>query len=504
MSRLPYALPVVVLALGLGAVRPAVAQPVQQGAPVTVPQRVIHPAQGRATGFDCAIEGLSIAVYPRRLMAFVDLAVRVRGVRGGFCAVRADALQLQTARLGAGAGGNRFAALFVENGQTRWPGEVTEFRSTSERLEPWVVDLKPGEARTVNLRAVYEGDLPSKGEPELLSKARLQLASFGPRVVPGAPVELRVVTEPGVQARLLATAVNGNKLAAEPAPPGVPFQVRQTLDKDKLSPLLEWRYDGGGPPAATAANAFGGPLALLEYLRFGLVRDVAVAHASKDAKRLAAALDEALDVTFAAARSDDPLVAGVGLRAFAWAANGLNATAWRVRGAAEGGSDGAVVVPDAVAAELAKVVPNFQRAVGNWEPPSPVGARGSRVAAANLGDPGENKKLADEALARFAKRLDQAKARRAPALFSTYAAPAPPAANLDGSRLVEFRPSGPRVVAAFGRAGAPALSLSRRVEQVLLHPRKAWRTLLVLAVLVGAASGLYVALRGVRREASAV
>ncbi|HEU4405519.1 MAG TPA: hypothetical protein VFS43_09535 [Polyangiaceae bacterium] len=501
MSRPLYALPAVVLALGLGAVRPAAAQPVQQGAPVAVPQRVIHPAQGRATGFDCAVEGLSLTAYPRRLMTFVDVAVRVRAVKGGFCAVRPDAVQAQTARLGSGVAGNRFASILVENGQTRWPGEVTEFRSAAERLEPWVADLKPGEVRTVNFRSVYEGDLPAKGEPELLARVRMQLASFGPRALPGAPIELRIVTQPDVPVRVLATAANANKQGTEPAPAGAPFVVRQAFDKDHLLPLVEWRYEGGGPAAPTAANAFASPLSLLEYLRFGLVRDVAAAVAAKDAKRLAAAFDEALGVTFAAARSEDPLVAGVGLRAFAWVANGLNATAWRVRAASEGGSDGAVVVPDAVAAELARVVPNFQRAIGNWEPPSPVGARSSRIVAAGLGDPLENKKLADEAVGRFVKRLDQAKAVRAPVLFQHYPIPAAPAAAqpLATSSLIEFRPSGPQIVSAFGKSSAPAGSTSRRVVRLLTHPRKAWKHLLVLAVLAGAASGLAVALRAARR-----
>jgi hypothetical protein len=516
MSRPPYALPAVVLALGLGAARPAAAQPVQQGAPVVVPQRVIHPASGRPTGFDCVVEGLAVAAYPRRLMTFVDVSVRVRGLKGGFCAVRPDAIQAQTARVGASAATtNRFAAVFVENGKIRWPGEVTEFRNPGERLQQWVGDLKPGEVRTVNFRGIFEGDLPPKGDPELLARVRLQFSTLGPRVLPGAPVELRVVTEPNVPVRVLATAANNAKQGPEPAPPGAPFQVVQKVDaKERISPLVEWRYEGAGPPAPTAANALSSPLALFEYLRFGLVRDMAAAAATKDPKRVAAALDEALGVSFAAARSEDPLVAGVGLRAFAWAANGLNATAWRVRAAAEGGSEGAVVVPDAVAAELARAVPNFQRSIGMWEPPSPVGARSSRLVASGLGDPLENKKLADEAMGRFARRLEQAKAARAPALFQHYplaVAPAP-AQPLDASYLIEFRPSGPKVVSASavrrrgrGRASsAPVSSMAHTVVHLVTHPRLAWKHLLVL-VGFGVVAGLAVALRTPRRpETSAV
>lgn len=503
MSRLSYALPAAVFCLGLGAVRPAAAQqPIQQGAPVIVPHRVMHPAQGRATGFDCAIEALSVSAYPRRLMTFVDVTVRVRGVRGGFCAVRPDGVQVQTARLGAGVGGNRFTGIFVENGQTRWPGEVTEFRSASERLEPWVADLKPGEVRTVSFRSVYETDLPPKGEPELLAKVRVQLAAFGPKVVTGAPAELRLVTEPNAPVRAVATTVNGSKQGTEPITPGVPLQVRQTLEKDKLTPLIEWRYESGGPPAPTSANALSSPLALLEYLRFGLVRDLAAAYTAKDAaKRVPAALDDALSLTFAAARSEDALVAGVGLRAFAWVANGLNATAWRVRSASEGG-DGAVVVPDAVAAELAKVVPNFERAIGMWEPPSPIGARSSRSVAAAFGDPLENKKMADQAMARLVKRLDQAKAPKAPVLFAHYPVPTLGATPPPESNLVEFRPTGPKVVSPTGASSTagPAGPPSRRFVRLLTHPRKAWKHLLVLGAIVGAAAGLYVALGNARRQ----
>lgn len=502
MTRPPYALPAVLLALGLGAVRPAAAQSVQQGAPVIVPQRVIHPALGRTTGFDCVLEGLAVSVHPRRLTTFVDIVARVRGIKGGFCVFRPDAMQAQTARLGTGAVGNRVAAVILENGQLRWPGEVTEFRTPAERLEPWVVDLKPGEVRTVASRAVFEGEVPVKGDPELLAKVRVQLATLGPRVLPGAPVELRVETEPNVPARFLATTVNANKLSAEPAPPGAPFVVKQTLDKERLLPLIEWRFEGT-PPAATAANALSGPLTLIEYLRVGLVRDMVAATGGKDTKRLAAAFDEALDLSFAAARSEDPLVAGMGLRSFAWLANGLNATAWRVRAASESGSDGAVVVPDAVAAELAKVVPNFQRAIGMWEPPSPVGARASRVVGSNLGDPVDNKKLADEAMGRFMKRFEQAKAKpRGPALFQHYPMPTVPAPPqpLDASSIIEIHASGPKMVSAFGGTGAPVGSLSRRFVRLMTHPRQAWKHLLVLGALGGVIAGLAVTLRGGRRD----
>ncbi len=498
MSRPPFALPAVALALGLGALRPAAAQPVQQGAPVTVPHRTVHPAWGRATGFDCAVESLSMVAYPRRLMAFVDVAVKVRGIRGGFCAVRPDGVQVQATRLSGAA--SRFAALFVEDGRPKWPGEVTEYRSVSDRLEPWVGVLEPNETRTVVFRGVFEMEQPAKGEPELPSKLRVQFSNFGPRVVPGAPADLRIVLEPNVQTRVLATTLSVNKKATEPVA-GTTFQVHEALDRENLIPLIEWRYEAGGPPAPTAANALGSALSLFEYLRFGMVRDLTTAYATKDAKRIAAAWDESLDLAFAAARSEDELVAGLGLRAFAWLANGLNATAWRVRSASEGaGGDDTVVVPDAIAADLAKVLPNFQRAIGNWEPPSPVGARGARVLAASLGDPGDNKKAAGDAMGRLVRRLDQARARRAPVLFKNYPLPAFTTRPLDASRLIEFRPSGPKLVSAFGGSSAPAGAPSRRLIRALTHPRKAWKPLLGLAVIAGAAAGLAYALRGARRQ----
>jgi hypothetical protein len=239
-----------------------------------------------------------------------------------------------------------------------------------------------------------------------------------------------------------------------------------------------------------------------------LVSDFAAAFASKDAKRVAATWDESFDVAFAAARSQDPLVAGVGLRAFAWLANGLNATAWRVRAASEGGVDEAVVVPDAVAADLAKVVPNFQRLIGDFEPPSPVGARSARAAAAHFGDPGDNKKAADEAMGRFVKRLDQARARRAPVLFAAYPPMAPSTRTLDISRVIEYRPTGPKLVPpTAGRGGVEVKATpARRLVRALTHPRRSWRSLLALVALGGAAAGLAALLRPGRlqRHASSV
>ncbi|HEU4536650.1 MAG TPA: hypothetical protein VFS00_21140 [Polyangiaceae bacterium] len=501
MSRLSSALSAAAVALGVGAALPAAAQTTtHRGAPVNVPTRVSHPAAGRVTGFDCVIEGLSAAVYPRRVMTFVDVAVRVRSLRGGFCAVRPDAVQVQGAKPGATIG--RFTALFLEDGQPRWPGEVTEFRSANERLDNWVGDLKPNETRTITLRGVFEGDLTSKGDLEPPAKVNLMLSTLGPRLLPGAPADLRLVLEPNVAARVLATTVNGNKQGHEPVAAGATFQARQTLDMGSVMPLFDWRYEGEGPPAPKAADALASPLALLEYLRHGLVRDVAAAHAGKDAKRLAAVWDESLDVTFAAARSEDPLVAGVGLRAFAWLANGLNATAVRVRAAAEGGGEDTVVVPDAMAAELARVMPSFQRAVGFWDPPSPIGARGSRVVAGSLGDPTENKKAADEAIGRLAKRLDQVRARKAPVLFAHYpVVAAPPPRTLDASRIIEFRPTGPRFASPPRSAGGEvAVSPSRRLVQLLTHPRKAWKHLLILAALGGAGAWLAYGLRGASRR----
>ena len=160
----------------------------------------------------------------------------------------------------------------------------------------------------------------------------------------------------------------------------------------------------------------------------------------------------------------------------------------------------------AVANELAKVVPNFQRAIGNWEPPSPVGPRGSRLVAANFGDPGDNKRTADEAMGRFVRRIDQVKARRAPVLFRSFTPPAPSARALDASQVIEFRPAGPKVVSSArggrGEVGGPP---ARRLVHSLTHPRRAWKSLLVLLLLGGAAAGLAAALRSPRqRQTSAI
>ncbi|MCU0685801.1 MAG: hypothetical protein MUF34_26765 [Polyangiaceae bacterium] len=493
-----------VLALGLGAALPAAAQtPTFRGAPVSVPTRVAHPVAGRVTGFDCVIEGVSIAAYPRRVMAFVDVAVRVRALRGGFCAVRPDGVQVQTNRPGGSVG--RFTALFMEEGQVKWPAEVTEFRAANERLEPWIADLKPNETRTVTFRGVFEGDVNPKGDVEPLSKVTLMLSTLGPRLLPGASADLRLVLEPNVAARVLATTVNGTKQGHEPAAAGATLQARQTLDMGSVMPLIDWRYEGDPPAAPKASNALASPLALLEYLRHGMVRDLAAAQASKDAKRLATTWDESLDLAFVTAHSADPLVAGVGLRAFAWLANGLNATAIRVRAASEGGGDGTVVVPDVLAAEFAKVTPNFQRAVGYWDPPSPIGARGSRVVAGTLGDPDTNKKAADDAVARLVKRLDPLRARKAPALFAHFPVVAAPAQRtLDASRVIEFRPTGPRFAqpTRSGGGGATAVSPARHVAFLLTHPRKAWKHLLILAVLGGAAAWLAYGLRGRQQEST--
>ena len=79
--------------------------------------------------------------------------------------------------------------------------------------------------------------------------------------------------------------------------------ITDKLSLDDLAPTIDWNVESALPEQATPASLFGG-LAVLEYLRDGLLRDFAaqLAAAGKDGAKVADAWDQVLDVAYGAAR----------------------------------------------------------------------------------------------------------------------------------------------------------------------------------------------------------
>jgi hypothetical protein len=419
---------------------------------------------------DCAITSMNMSVQARRLAAIVDVGVKVHGVKGGTCLLQPDAVQVTTGR---SSGVSRPVSMLISDGQVSRPIAVAE-AANGERLRPWVMPFKPGEEHEVVFRFYVEGDMQPNGDVDPPSRVVVDLRTLGARIYNGAPLAAKVTLEPGFKGRV--TLNTGNpKLAGSPRPTqDNSLSLSAALTKEDLRPQLDWRYEGDVPPAATADHLSGG-LAPFEYLRDGLVRDLAASFGDptdkkddkkKDEKKddkkdkapspQEAAWDQAYDVSLVAARSSDPLLAGLGLRSLAWLASGLNVASTSLKGPEDSSGDAAAaLVPSRVLSEVSKAAGAFQGATGQRNAPSTVSARSLKGVLPRLGEPGAHKKEAEEALKRLDARLADSKVTLAVGnVFSmTPSLPLPPGVNPRTARLLQWSPRGP-IFSPTGDAGS--------------------------------------------------
>lgn len=440
---------------GLSVTAPALAQP--RGVPG-------HPMMGGGGGVDCVISAISMSAEARRTAAVIDVSVRVRAHKGGSCMLRPDAIQVTTLRAGAVS---RFLGWQAIDADVQKPWAIADAVG-GDRVRPYMAPLKAGEEHTVLFRHVVEGDVLAGGEVDPPGRMRVDVRALGARIHDGAVLTAGVsLSSKGAGSASLLT---GNpKLGAKPiALTGGKGEVWTTLTKDDLLPVLEWKQSGALPEAATAAALVGGGLAAAEYLRDGWLRELAQGLAeSKDEKKTAAAWDSAFDAAYSAARSGDPVVAALGVRAMGYLGGGLAPAVTGVR--ADGDAGELPVVPKSVAELAAKVTTSLSDASGQKLGPSPVGARSVRTVMAVMGEPASKKKDAGDALKRFAARVEKGETRGEPAgvLLATMPIPklskfAPPTA-----RVIAFGPKGPTIVGEKAGASAPRRPFGARITHAL-------------------------------------
>jgi hypothetical protein len=432
---------------------------------------------------DCAITSMNLSVQARRLAAVVDVGVKVHGVRGGTCLLQPDAVQVTTGR---SSGVSRPVSMLISDGQVSRPIAIAE-AANGERLRPWVMPFKAGEEHEVVFRFYVEGDVQPNGDVDPPSRVVVDLRTLGARIYNGAPLSAKVTLEPGFKGRV--TLNTGNpKLAGAPRPTqDNTLSLNATLSRDDLRPQLDWRYEGDLPPAAAADHLATG-LAPFEYLRDGLVRDLAASFAEttdkkddkkKDDKKKddkapspqEAAWDQAYDVALVAARSSDPLLAGMGLRSLAWLASGLNVASTTVKGPDETTGDAAAApVTSRIQGEVSKAPAAFQGATGQRNAPSTVSARSLKGVLPRLGEANAHKKDADEGLKRLDARLVAGVSRPMGNVFSmTPALPLPPGVNVKTARLLQWSPRGP-IFSPTGDAGSgPKSPMVHRMIHGMTH-----------------------------------
>lgn len=346
-------------------------------------------------GPDCTMQGMTIETTTRRTAALVDVSVKLHSPKGGACYVRAEAVQITTAK--AGAVSRLFTQVAVD-GELQKPFATAD-QPGGDRVRPWSSQLEAGKTVTVTVRTLVEGDLVV-GELDAPGRVRVDLRQLGPRVFDGAPVTLRAAVEGGGSTEV--KLVTGD-------PKGTPATGSGTatakLSKDAVFPFAEWKVTGTAPAATTAATATTG-LGLVEYLRDGLARELAQGTLdAKDEKKVNAAWDAAFDTAFKASKSTDGVVAGMGARALAFLASGLSPQALKVRAEKEEGD--APVVPDAIVKQVAAGMKTFSDVTGQTVPPATTTSRSVRLVLVQLGEPGSKKKIAEEAVKRLAKRVEK-------------------------------------------------------------------------------------------------
>jgi hypothetical protein len=448
---------------------------------------------------DCAISAMNVFVQARRSSAMVDVGLRVKGVKGGACRVMPAAAQIASGR---GAAVARPISVRFVDGQVQRPFNMAE-GAGGEMLGPWVGMLKAGEEKQLVLRFYVEGVDAGEGTVDPAARLLLQLRSLGPRVYDGAPLHVKLSLDPSTKGRVVLSTGNP-KNAKPPQSTGADgtVQVSSTLSREDLLPQIEWRYDAE-MPASSSADQLGSGLAVFEYLRSGLVQDLAGGllgseqptgkkDEKKDEKkddkaRAEAAWDRAFDVSFAAMKSNDPVVAGMGLRAFAWLASGLGASAVRVHAPGGVGGPDSVEVPEKLAEPANKAGDAFKAATGQRVAPSLGHSVFAKGAIAKLGEPGSRKKEADEALKRLATRLEEGKlAATVGNFFSTAPAIALAAGvKVPGARLIAWNKQGIPQFVAMGRPATPRAPMVRRVVHTLSHAGSLAKFMAMLAVAAG-------------------
>lgn len=453
---------------------------------------------GPLKGIDCAVAGVTLDVKARRTMAVVDVGVRVRGVKGGACVLRPDAVQITTAK---SAGVSRPLSVTIADGQVSRPMAVLDSPG-GERLRPWSVNLQKDEEHTVIFRFFTEGDISATGEVDYPARVRVDMRALGARVVNGASLVSRVALEPGSKGRV--TLNMGNPKAPgtpRPTQPDGSLVVNQTLSKEDLLPLLDWRYEGDLPAAADASKLPGGGLAAFEFVRDGLVRQLVTSYTTepKDEKkddrekRQKAAFDAAFEAALAGARSNDAVVAGFSLRTVAWLASGLSPSAVDVK-AQDGAGDG-VALPTKVFDEVSKAGNAFGGTTGQKAAPSPAATRSIRGLLAKMGEPGSHKKEAEDALKRLSKKLDDGSLGPAAGTVLNAAAtlPLPPAPNMKNARLITWGNKGAKFEGeGSGAAAMPKSGMMHRLVHRMSHiTHVSLRATVVMLVAALAGFGIY-------------
>jgi len=449
----------------------------------------LDPFLRRYVASDCVLQGMVLKVQARRNVTLFDLGMRVRGLRGGACTIRPEALQLNSAK-GSSSLLRPLAITYVD-GQLQRPISLADTPEASARLTPWTANLAAGEEKTVTFRWVSEGDVFSNGDADPARYFRLNLQMLGTKVATGAPFDLRLALEPPAVGRVLLTTGRrrGPPVPQVTGPQGT-LQMSQPLSKDDTAPSVEWFYEGEPPPAASPASLASGGLSVFEYLRGGLARDLTAGISDPpDAKRAAAAWDTALVTALAAAQSSDPLVAGLGVRSLAWITSGFAPTPAELRGMSDTSQPG-TPVPDEIAAEVRRALPAFGEFAGKPVPPFPVNSQTLTLLKPKLGDTALRAREARIALDRVAKRNDAWKtSANVGEILKGFGAPASPTLLAPrGARVVDFTSRGANYLTR-GSAAAPREPYGRKLVRMVTHPRP--RPWLILVALLFASAGLF-------------
>jgi hypothetical protein len=454
-------------------------------------------------GTDCAIAGVDITVRARRLDAQVDVAFRVRGDKGGQCMLRPEGVMVKSAK--GGEVTRSFGELWFDD-QIQKPLAVGD-ATGGDRLRPWVTRMNAKEEHVLTTRFYVEGDVGPNGELDAPGRLTLDMRGLGPHAFEGAPVTVKLALHAGTRGKLIYSSGNPKTPpATHAAGADGGAQIDGKLGMDELAPTIEWKLEGDVPATPTFAS-IGGGLSALEYLRDGLLRELAdgLAAAGKDEKKVAAAWDQAVDTAYVVAKGRDPVVAGMGLRALAFLASGFSASATGIK--AEGDAGDAVAVPAKVATELAKVAGEFQNATGQRVAPSPIGSRSARSVLAKL-EGASRKKEADEALKRLAKRIEknEVAAVKVGDVFLASAPQKPGPGAPATAKVLVWGPNGPQYPAPPKVAGAHAHATKRPMGSRMVHAltsfvhrKSMFRAFAGGAVLLGVGLGLAALLGAYRR-----
>lgn len=320
--------------------------------PMMAPPGFSGQAVAQAAKTECAVAALDVNVKARRTLALVDVTVRLLSPKGGYCAVRPDAVQITTTR---SVGPTRLLGVQYVEGQVVRPMAAAD-GSGNDRMMFWSGTLAKGEEKVVTFRFLVEGDVSPSGDVDPPARLRIDPRFFGPKLYEGATATAKVSVEPGQKGRAIFSSGNPKMLGA-PADYDASGNAKASfvLAREAVNPLLDWRLDTPVTPAQPFEK-IGGGLGAIEYLREGLARDLAAGIGDgKDKKKVDEAWDRAFDTAWGAMQSPDPFVSGMGARAIAWLANDLNPAAVEVKASATAAD--ATVFPAKIAFDAGKKEP---------------------------------------------------------------------------------------------------------------------------------------------------